>query len=76
LTGKIGQYAVGLMNIQTRDEAVSGTPATNFTVARVKRDVLRRSSIGAMATNRSASFTGRARTRRTAWMARSSSSRT
>jgi len=59
LTGKIGQYAVGLMNIQTRDEAVSGTPATNFTVARVKRDVLRRSSIGAMATNRSASFTGK-----------------
>jgi hypothetical protein len=34
---------------------VSQTPTTNFTVARVKRDILRRSSVGAMVTNRSAS---------------------
>ena len=53
LTGKIGQYAVGIMNIQTGDESVSKTAPTNFTVVRVKRDVLRRSSIGVMATNRS-----------------------
>ena len=58
LTGKIGQYAVGLMNIQTGDEPVSQTEPTNFTVVRVKRDVLRRSSIGVMATNRSPSTLG------------------
>jgi hypothetical protein len=58
LTGKIGQYAVGLMNIQTGDETVSNTRPTNFTVLRVKRDVLRRSAIGVMATNRSVAATG------------------
>ena len=58
LTGKIGQYAVGLMNIQTDKEPVSGTDATNFTVFRVKRDVFRRSAVGVMATNRSVSTLG------------------
>jgi len=53
LTGKMGKYAVGVMNIQTGDEEVSATPPTNFSVVRVKRDILRRSSIGAMFTNRS-----------------------
>ena len=47
LTGKVGKYGVGIMNIQTGDETVSATEPTNFTVVRVKRDVLRRSSIGA-----------------------------
>ncbi len=36
-------------------ELVSGTPSTNFTVVRVKRDMLRRSTIGAMLTERSRS---------------------
>ena len=53
LTGKAGTYAIGAMNIQTGDESVSRTEPTNFTVLRVKRDVLRRSAIGAMFTNRS-----------------------
>ena len=35
---------------------MSNTPRTNFTVARIKRDILRRSSIGAMITNRSQSM--------------------
>jgi hypothetical protein len=52
LTGKVGAFGLGLMNIQTGDEAVSRSPATNFTVLRVKRDILRRSTIGAMFTNR------------------------
>jgi hypothetical protein len=52
LTGKIGAFGVGVMNIQAGDEAVSNTPATNFTVVRLKRDILRRSTIGAMFTNR------------------------
>ena len=52
LTGKIGAFGVGVMNIQAGDEAVSRSPGTNFTVVRVKRDILRRSAIGAMFTNR------------------------
>jgi hypothetical protein len=57
LTGKIGKYGVGIMNIQAGDEPVSRTEPTNFSVIRVKRDVLRRSSIGAMVTNRSKAVT-------------------
>jgi len=56
LTGKIGKFAMGLMNIEAGKELVSNTPETNFTVVRVKRDILRRSTIGAMFTNRSDSI--------------------
>jgi hypothetical protein len=53
VTGKVGKYGIGIMNIQTGDEDVSQSPSTNFTVMRVKRDILRRSTIGAIFTNRS-----------------------
>ena len=46
------------MNIQTDDEVISGAETTNFAVVRVKRDILRRSSIGALFTNRSVSVVG------------------
>jgi Domain of unknown function (DUF5916) len=59
LTGKVGSFGVGVMNIQTGDDAVSLTQDTNFTVMRVKRDILRRSTIGAMFTNRSVSVNNR-----------------
>ena len=55
VTGKIGQFDVGALNIQAGDEAVSRSDPTNFTVVRLRRDVLRRSSVGAMFTNRSVS---------------------
>ena len=55
LTGKIGAFGVGVMNIQAGDEEASRTPATNFTVVRAKRDILRRSTIGAAITNRNKS---------------------
>jgi hypothetical protein len=58
VTGKVGNLGIGLLNIQTDDESVSNTPTTNFTVVRVKRDILRRSSIGAIFTNRSSSAVG------------------
>ena len=58
LTGKVGAFDVGALNIQTGNEAVSGALDTNFTVLRVKRDMLRRSSVGAIATNRSLSLSG------------------
>ena len=55
LSGKANGFGVGVMNIETGDEQASGTPATNFTVLRLKRDIFRRSSIGTMFTNRSVS---------------------
>jgi hypothetical protein len=57
LTGKVGGVSIGAMNIETAGEATSATPATNFTVLRVKRDVFRKSSIGALFTNRSRAVT-------------------
>jgi hypothetical protein len=56
LTGRAGRTSIGLLNIETDDRASTrfGTiPATNFAVARVKQDILRRSSIGIIATRRS-----------------------
>ena len=58
VTGKVGPFGIGLMNIQAGSEALSKTEPTNFTVVRLKRDVLRRSSIGVMATNRSLAASG------------------
>jgi hypothetical protein len=59
LTGRVGKMSVGLLDIQTDEGAFDPargtplTPATNFLVARVKRDILRRSNIGLIATRRS-----------------------
>ena len=55
VTGKMGKFSVGALNLQTSDEDISKTPRTNFTVLRVRRDILRRSVVGAMFTNRSQS---------------------
>lgn len=54
VTGRVGPYSIGLVNIQTRQDDVSGQPSTNFAVLRVRRDILRRSNIGIIAVNRSA----------------------
>ena len=53
LTGRAGPYSIGVLDIQTADVDAHGVPATNFSVARVRRDILRRSAIGAIATRRS-----------------------
>src|SRR5688572_14988971 len=53
VTGKVGPWAMGVMNIQTGADSASLTKETNFTVLRLKRDVFQRSAIGVMATNRS-----------------------
>ena len=58
LTGKLGKFAIGLMNIGTAGDAATKAEPTNFTVVRVKRDILQRSSIGAMITNRSVGVSG------------------
>ncbi len=50
LTGKLHNYGIGLLNIQTRSG--STTPGTNYTVVRLKRDVLERSRVGIIAINK------------------------
>jgi hypothetical protein len=52
LTGKIGAFDVGLLNIQSDDEPEANAVSTNFSVVRLKRDILRRSNIGILATRR------------------------
>ena len=58
LTGRVGAFGVGALNIRTDEDAVSGTPSTNFSVLRVKRDLLRRSSIGGIFARRSVAVNG------------------
>ena len=58
VTGKIGDFDVGFLNISTGDEVANNAEMTNFTVARAKRDIFRRSSFGALFTNRSVSLVG------------------
>lgn len=53
LTGKAGRYSVGLLDIQTDAAPAAGERATNFSVVRVKRDILRRSYVGVIGTRRS-----------------------
>ncbi|MXZ70917.1 MAG: carbohydrate binding family 9 domain-containing protein [Acidobacteria bacterium] len=63
VTGKVGDFDVGALNIQTghlSPGSQGGTSAesTNFAVVRIKRDILRRSAVGGLFTNRSVSVVG------------------
>ena len=63
VTGKAGDFDVGALNIQTGEQPLPSSEglaaeSTNFTVVRVKRDILRRSALGALFTNRSVSVAG------------------
>ena len=58
LTGRAGKYSVGFLNIQTGEERQTNARDTNFSVIRLKRDVLRRSSVGVLFTNRTKSTVG------------------
>ena len=58
LTGRIGRYSLGMLNIRTGDAPAAGARATSFSVLRIRRDVLRRSNIGALFTGRSVSLAG------------------
>ena len=58
LTGRVGPYRVGIMNIET-DQTTQGSGASqvdlsrgNYTVARVRRDIFQHSSVGAIFLNR------------------------
>lgn len=50
LTQKAGSYRLGVLTMQTDSE--HGYPGANYTVARVKKDILEQSYIGFIATNR------------------------
>ena len=57
MTGKVGAFDVGALTIQT-DDLGTEVESANFTAVRLRRDILRRSSIGAIFTNRSVSLVG------------------
>jgi Domain of unknown function (DUF5916) len=59
LSGRVGRTSIGFLEIGAADEPTAQALATNFLVARVKRDVLRRSSVGLLATRRTPSLNGR-----------------
>ena len=56
VTGKVGPFDVGAINVQTNDLESVGAEATNFSVMRLRRDILRRSSVGALYARRSHSL--------------------
>ena len=52
LTGRAGAYSIGALNIQTEEKPSAGALSTNFSALRVKRNLLRRSNVGMLATRR------------------------
>ena len=58
LTGRLGRNSLGVLSMRTGDEPVWGSRPTNFSVVRLKRDLLRRSSVGLLFTGRSVGQSG------------------
>ncbi len=58
VTGKIGNFDIGALNINTDGDNFSNIESTGFSVLRVKRDIFSRSTIGAIFTDRSESLVG------------------
>ena len=58
VTGRVGAFSLGVLNVQTGSDPSAMARATNFSVIRVKRDILRKSSFGALFTGRSVSQFG------------------
>ena len=56
LTGRTGKYSLGFLNMQTLE--ADSEPANNFTVARVKRDILNQSELGVLFINRQSDISG------------------
>jgi hypothetical protein len=50
LTGRVGGWSVGALNIQQREQDAS--PSTNFTALRARRDILANSDVGVMFLNK------------------------
>ena len=58
VTGRVGKYTVGALNIQTGDATDVGVESTNFSVVRLRRDIFRKSTVGVIGTSRSVSLDG------------------
>ena len=52
VTGRVGAYSIGVLNLQAGEDAAAAARPTNFTVLRIKRDISGRSNIGAIYTRR------------------------
>ncbi|MEZ5285872.1 MAG: DUF5916 domain-containing protein [Vicinamibacterales bacterium] len=76
VTGKAGRTTLGILNVETGEEAAAGVSATNFTVLRAKRDILTRSAVGAMSPTARPRPGVPAATTPSAWMRASASTRT
>ena len=57
VTGRAGAFSIGALNIETGASDAAGTSTTNFSVLRMKRNILRRSNVGFIATRRAPSAT-------------------
>jgi hypothetical protein len=52
-TGKAGGYGMNVMNVMSSENTEMGLPAAFYTVARVKKDILKSSTIGAILVDKS-----------------------
>ena len=59
VTGKLGDFGVGALAIRSGESVAAGVPETDFSVFRLKRDILSRSTVGVMGTYRSGTGDGR-----------------
>ncbi|MEQ1909185.1 MAG: DUF5916 domain-containing protein [Vicinamibacterales bacterium] len=56
LSGRVGKWSLGALNIASKSDTAAKVKQTDFTVLRVRRDVLGRSTVGVMLANRSQSI--------------------
>ncbi|MDO8794668.1 MAG: DUF5916 domain-containing protein, partial [Vicinamibacterales bacterium] len=59
VTGRAKGFEIGFLNIQAGDKPEARTESTNFTAARVRRQILRRSNVGFITTMRSPGSQGK-----------------
>lgn len=57
-TGRLGRYSLGVLDIQAGDVPETGTGSTNFSALRLRRDLLRKSTVGVIYTGRSLRASG------------------
>jgi len=58
VTGRAGSYLIGALQIRTGEQPAAGQPATDFSVLRLRRDLLRNSSAGFIFTRRGPASAG------------------
>ncbi|MBI4456659.1 MAG: carbohydrate binding family 9 domain-containing protein [Acidobacteria bacterium] len=58
LTGNLGGFTLGLLNVQTDQEESKAVPESNYSVVRVKRNLLSRSNVGGFILNRESAGKG------------------